>query len=119
MPSTRIDQITIPAIAVLVTIAVLGLLTFVYRTEVSYKSSTASGQAVVLSLRGSFGSIRAVRVMAGAIRQAILNATAEIDLNSDGYLRAEMKAHYKLAEIGAISREVCSGGTSKILSKFR
>ena len=118
LPSTRLDQITIPAIAILVTTAVLGLLTFVYRTEVSHKFRTASGQAVVLSLKGSFGSIRAVRAMAGEIRQAILKAADENDSNRDRYLRAEMKAHYKLAEAGVISREACSDGTAIILSKF-
>ena len=118
LPSTSLEQFTIPAIAILVTTAVLGLLTFVYRTEVSHKFRTANGEAVVLSLRGSFGSIRAVRTMAAAIRQAILDATAEYDPHSDSYLRAEMKAHYKLADAGVISRKACSDGTAMILSKF-
>jgi hypothetical protein len=118
LPSTRLDQITIPAIVILLTTAVLGLLTFVYRTEVTHKFCTASGQAVVLSLRGSFGNIRTVRTMAGEIRQAILNATAENDSHSESYLRAEMKAHYQLAETGVISREACVDGTTMILSKF-
>jgi hypothetical protein len=118
LPSTRLDQITIPAIAILVTTAVLGLLTFIYRAEVSHKFCTASGQAVVLSLRGSFGNIGDVRTMSGAIRQAILKATNENDSNRDRYLRAEMKAHYKLAETGVISREACSNGTALILAKF-
>ena len=29
-----------------------------------------------------------------------------------------MKAHYKLAETGVISRKACSDGTSAILSRF-
>ena len=52
------------------------------------------------------------------ICNAIRDARQQNTENDIDYLRAEMKAHYKLAETGVISRKACSNGTTLILSKF-
>jgi hypothetical protein len=118
LPLTNLAQYTISLTAILATLAILGLLFFVYRSEVTHQFCTASGRAVVLSLTGSFGCGRRMREMAREIQQAIVSATAETGACDVHYLRAEMQAHYKLAETGVITREACSDGTTLILSKY-
>ncbi len=118
LPLTNLAQYTISLTAILTTLAILGLLFFVYRSEVIHQFCTTSGRTVVLSLTGSFGCDHRMRAMAGEIRQAILRAGAETGAHDVRYLRAEMQAHYQLAETGVITRKACSDGTALILSKF-
>ena len=59
-----------------------------------------------------------MRRLVDDVSLAIAESKQGIVLNDTSYLRAEMKAHYKLAETGVISREACSDGTAQILSKF-
>ena len=63
---------------------------------------------LVDAMVGSFGCIRRVRAASREIAQAIAEASGGYDIQDARYLRAEMKAHYKLAETGVISREACS-----------
>ncbi len=118
LPLTSFAQYTISVTVILTTLAILGLLSFAYRSEETHQFCTTSGRTVVLSLTGSFGCDHRMRAMAGEIRQAIVRASAETGAHDVRYLRAEMQAHYKLAETGAITREACSDGTALILSKF-
>ena len=91
---------------------------FIYRSEQTHQFRTASGNAIVLSLTGSFGCIRRMRALAREVKLAIAEVAQDTDIHDVRYLRAEMQAHYKLAETGVITREACSNGTSLILSKF-
>ena len=118
LPITIFAQYAISLTAILSTLAILCLLFFVYRSEVTHQFCTSSGQAVVLSLTGSFGCYYRMREMAREIQRAIVRASAETGAHDIHYLRAEMSAHYKLAETGVITREACSDGTALILSKF-
>ena len=59
-----------------------------------------------------------MRTVSREIAQAIREEAGGYDTADVRYLRAEMKVHYKLAEMGVISRQACSDGTSQILSKF-
>ena len=118
LPLTILAQFTISLTAILTTLAILSLLLFVHRSEVTYQYCTASAQTVVLSLTGSFGCYHRMRAVAREIRQAIIRVDAENGAHDVHYLRAEMSAHYKLAETGVITREACSDGTALILSKF-
>ena len=118
LPLTSLAQYTISITAILTTLAILGLLSFAYRSEETHRFCTSSGRTVVLSLTGSFGCDHHMRAMAGEIRQAILRASADTGAHDVRYLRAEMQAHYQLAETGVITRKACSDGTTLILSKF-
>jgi len=118
LPLTPVAGFTLSATASLATLAVIGLLLFVYRSDVTHRFCTANGHTVVLSLIGSFGCVGKSRRAARAMRKAIAEAAGRYDARDVRYLRAEMQAHYKLAETGVISREACSSGTSLILSKF-
>jgi hypothetical protein len=118
LPLTNLTQYTISLTVILTTLAILGLLFFVYRSEVIHQFCTTSGQTVVLSLTGSFGCDHHTRAMAGEIRQAIVRASAETGAHDVRYLRAEIQVHYNLAETGVITRKACSDGTALILSKF-
>ena len=71
-----------------------------------------------MSLTASFGCKRRTRSIVKEISDAIRDARQDHTANDIDYLRAEMKAHYKLAETGVISRKACSHGTALILSKF-
>lgn len=118
LPATDYAQFGLSATAGLATLAIVALLLFIHRSEVKFRFVTASGRAGVLTLTGSFGCIRRMRAVVGAIRQAIRVARQGTVADDADYLRAEMKAHYKLAETGVITRKQCTDGTTLILSKF-
>ena len=118
LPMTALAQYVVPATISVATVATILLLLFVYRTEEVFRFRTASGKAVVLKLSSSFGCIRKMRSIVKEISRAIEASSSRIRVRDVNYLRAEMKAHYKLAETGVITREACSDGTSLILSKF-
>ena len=118
LPLTSFAQYTISSTAVLATLATLSLLLFVYRSAVRHQFRTVSGQAVVLSLTCSFGRDHRMRAIVREIREAIIRASAETGAHDVRYLRAEIQAHYELTKTGVITREACSNGTARILSKF-
>lgn len=118
LPLTSLAPYTFSATAILATSAAVGLLLFIYRSEQTHSFCTASGHAVVLSLTGSLGCMRRMRALAREVKLAIAEIAQETDAHDVRYLRAEMQAHYRLAETGVITREACSDGTSLILSKF-
>ena len=118
LPLTNLAQYMISASAILATASILSLLVFVQRSEVTHQFCTTSGNTVVLSLTGSLGCSHRMRAMAGEVQKAILRADAETGGHDVLYLRAEMQAHYDLAETGVITRKACSDGTTLILSKF-
>ena len=118
VPTTTYSQYAMSTTAVLGTLAVLLLLFCVYGSRSEHLFQTASGQAVVLTLSSSLGCKRQVRDIALNIRRSIVEASRGTDSCDVRYLRAEMQAHYKLAETGVISRQACSDSTKLILSKF-
>ena len=118
LPLTGAAAHTISATASLATCAVLSLMLFVYRSDETHRFMTISGHAVVIRLAASFSCVRRVRKVSREISAAIAEASGGYDRQDVRYLRAEMQAHYKLAENGVISRQACSDGTATILSKF-
>jgi hypothetical protein len=118
LPMTGLSQYAFSASAIVATLAVLNLFLFIYRSEVKHQFRTASGQAIVLTLTGSFGCIRRMQAIANHVRKAIADTSDKADTHDARYLRAEIQAHYKLAETGVITREACSSGTFLILSKL-
>jgi len=118
LPMTEFSRFTLSATVVLASSTVVTLLLFVHRSETRHQFFTTSGMTLTLTLTGSFGCIRQSRDAVEAVRKAISNARADTIANDADYLRAEMKAHYKLAETGVITRKACADGTTLILSKF-
>jgi hypothetical protein len=118
LPMTSFAGFTFASTATFATMAVIALLMFVYRSEETHRFCTASGHTAVIALAASFGCIRKMRTVSREIAQAIREEAGGYDTADVRYLRAEMKVHYKLAEMGVISRQACSDGTSQILSKF-
>jgi len=118
LPVTALADFVVPSTILAVTLAAVFLLLFIYRSQEVFRFRTMSGLAVVVKLSASFGCIRKMRKLVRDVTRAIENSKKNIVLHDTNYLRAEMKAHYKLAETGVISREACSNGTSLILSKF-
>lgn len=118
LPETSYSAWTLSITAATATLALLALLLHIYRRQVRYRFVTANGQAAVLTLSGSFGCMRRTRAAVRTIREAIANARTGQPVQDIDYLRAEMKAHYKMKDIGVISPEACSDGTRLILAKF-
>ena len=118
LPVTNMPQYAFSASAIIATLAVLNLLLFIYRSEVKHRFRTASGKAVVLTLTASFGCIHRMREIANDVRRAIAESSDNTNRRDAVFLRAEMQAHYKLADTGVITREACANGTSLILTKF-
>jgi hypothetical protein len=118
LPITPLAEFVVPSTILAVTLATVLLLLFIYRSQEIFQFRTKSGMAVVVRLSASFGCIRKMRKLVRNVKKAIEKSRANIQLNDTNYLRAEMKAHYKLAETGVITREACSNGTAQILSKF-
>lgn len=118
LPMTALSTYALSAAAIFATLALFALLSHIYRHDVRYRFVTATGRAAVLTLPGSFGCMRRTRASVRMIREAISDARSEDNVGDVAYLRAEMKAHYKLAETGVISQQACADGTRLILSRF-
>ena len=118
LSDTQFSPYAMTGSLVLGAIAALMAYRFIYRSEVTHEFRTASGKASVVSLTGSLGCFRRARVISNETRKAIEAASEDSGTHDIQYLRAEMQAHYKLAETGVITREACSDGTALILSKF-
>ena len=118
LPMTELSDYVIPVSGVFFALTLLFIALFIRRSDVTHRFYTASGKAGVVSLTASFGCIRRARALSSQVRAAIDRATGDVGVPDIQYLRAEMQAHYKLAEAGVISRESCSDGTALILSKF-
>lgn len=117
LPLTGIAGAAWPASILLATAAVIALLMCVYRSEERHIFRTAIGKARVVSLRASFGCMRRFRAAVRDI-QSTVRQSARAAEHDRRYLRAEMQAHYRLAETGVITRKACSEGTALILSRF-
>lgn len=118
LPVTPIPQYAAPAATILSAFTLLLFFVFIYRSKISHIFRTASGKTDVVSLCGSIGCFRQAQNMAVKVRKAIEGACEDSGVHDVRYLRAEMQAHYRLAETGVITREECSDGTALILSKF-
>jgi len=119
LPLAGLESYSFTATTLLGTLAAVALMLFVHRSDETHVFYTAVGKTEVLALTGSFGCLRRCRKAAQAIQGAVkgshCGAAAREDIR---YLKAEMKAHYRLAETGVISRQACSEGTSLILARF-
>lgn len=119
LPLAGLESYAFTATTLLGTLATVALMLFVYRSDETHVFYTAVGKTEVLVLTGSFGCLRRSRNAAQAIEGAVKGSQCEAAVREDiRYLKAEMKAHYRLAETGAISRQACSAGTSLILARF-
>jgi len=119
LPMTSMAGYSFTVTTLLATLATICLLVFVHRSEETYVFYTAIGKTEVLSLTASFGCLRLCRKAVQAIRGAVNGAQGNPASRQDiRYLKAEMQAHYRLAETGIISREACSEGTALILARF-
>jgi hypothetical protein len=118
LPLTNYAAYAFSATTVAVTAAVVTFLMFVYRSEETTEFRTMSGKVPVLRLTGSFGCVRQCRKAAATIRQLVDQLDSNAPDSDQRYLRAEMQAHYRLAETGVITRRECSDGTALILSRF-
>jgi hypothetical protein len=98
---------------------VAGIVTwrFLYQTGERAVFRTARGHAEVLELFGAIGEIATLRRVVPAIVTGI-RAAAEPRVDTQTYLREEMREHYRLAETGVISADECSTCTQRILHEF-
>ncbi len=112
------DAFFVPAAVLSFTGTVISTMLFLYLAHEKTTFSTASGDAVALTLYGSADSFKRCRAMIPEIQQAIEAAQAKNSQDRSDYLRHEMREHYRLREFGVIEHDVCSDATRKILSQF-
>ncbi len=112
------DAFFVPAAVAGFAGAILCSMLFLYLAHEKTMFSTASGDAVALTLRGTADSFKRCRAMVPKIRRAIEAAQAKNVQSRSDYLRQEMREHYRLREFGVIDQDVCSDATRKILSEF-
>ena len=99
--------------------AMLGALwVAIYRSHETIRFSTIHGRASVLCLIANLGSIRRARVLIPTLSHAIEEATETIGADPSGYLRAEMREHYRLRGDGVLTNESCAESTGRILAQF-
>jgi len=110
--------LTLPATVMLVTAAVIAFLLSAYRTQEESTFCTMTGRADVLTLRATFGCIRALRKLVPELVDAIHQGhTLNVPARGD-YLREEMQEHYRLQDEGILTEDYCSASTQRILSSF-
>lgn len=97
---------------------VIASMLFLFLAHEKMMFSTASGNAVALTLLGTADSFKRCRAMIPEIQRAIEEAQAKNIQNRSDYLRQEMREHYRLKEFGVIDPDICSEATLKILSEF-
>jgi len=109
---------TLPATVMFVTAAVIAFLLSAYQTKEESTFYTRTGRAQVLTLRATFGCIRALRKLVPELVDAIHRAHTLNMPKREHYLREEMREHYRLQEEGILSKDNCLASTQRILSSF-
>ena len=89
-----------------------------YSTHEKIEFHTLHGRAAVLKLVANFGSIRKFHSLVPKLCQAIEEAAEHIGADTAGYLRAEMREHYRLRGEGVLGNDECARGTGRILAQF-
>jgi len=112
------DAFFVPAAAVGFVGAAIASMLFLYFAHEKTTFSTASGNAVALTLYGSADSFKRCRAMIPKIQRAIEAAQTKNIQDRSDYLRQEMREHYRLREFGVIDHDLCGDATRKILSEF-
>lgn len=113
-----LTNITIVAAVCAIVCAAVSFGVFVHRTQERFVFHTKNGRAPVIMLFATLGSFRACRRLIPRISAAIKEAQSSVSAVKDRALREEMREHYRLAETGVLSREVCTHSTKKILAQF-
>jgi hypothetical protein len=96
----------------------VSLLLFARWTTETVTFRTAEGRAPALVLHANVGCLRAFRALVPPLSQCVTEARRTVPADRTAYLRREMREHYRLQEIGALSTDACSEGTLRILGKF-
>jgi hypothetical protein len=101
-----------------VAVATGALLIAVCRSYEQTDFVTIHGRAQVLSLVASLGSIKKFRAFVPQLCRAAEESAERNNHDPSGYLRAEMREHYRLRGDGVLSNEECAVSTGRILAQF-
>jgi hypothetical protein len=115
---TSWDAFFVPAAVAGMTGAVIAGLLFAHMSHEKTAFSTASGQAVALTLVGTADSFKRCRAIVPQISHAIEAAQVKNFQSRIDYLRQEMHEHYRLKEHGVIDADACGDATRRILAQF-
>ena len=118
LPATDFVDYRIHVAGIAGLLCLIGLDRFLKKTSRVTAFMTITGRAPVIRLVANIGCIGAARKAARALKSAIRKHRADSGPPDQAQLRREMKAHYQLADDGAISQETCSQSTARILSRF-
>jgi hypothetical protein len=110
--------IALPALGATVLATAVALYFGIYRTYETTEFRTLHGRVVVLRLLANFGSIKRFRAFVPMLSEAIEEAAERIGDDTQAYLRAEMREHYRLRNDGVLDNDSCTTGTGRILAHF-
>ena len=110
--------VMIPGAAIACAGAIITAISWFYRSHEEIRFYTLHGRALVMRLVAGRGYIRRYRKLLNTIANAIDTAADEIDEDTIAHLRAEMREHYRMKEIGLLSQQECSAATTRILAHF-
>jgi len=89
-----------------------------HRSHEKIEFSTLHGRARVLALGANFGAIKPMRAFVPELSRAIEEAAEKMTGDTQAFLRAEMREHYRLRGEGVLSPEICAESTGRILAQF-
>jgi hypothetical protein len=110
--------ITLSAAAAALITAALAATVFVYRTEERVQFVTRHGRIAVVTLVASCGCVRACRRLVPELVAAIKESASHAGGDQNGYLRAEVREHYRLRDNGVLSARDCFSAVQRILGRF-
>ena len=110
--------ITLSAAVAALIAAAFAAAAFVYRTEERVQFVTRHGRIPVVTLAASYGCLRACRKLVPQLVAAIKESESRARGDKNTCLRAEVREHYRLHEIGVLSRTECIGAVQRILGRF-
>jgi len=79
---------------------------------------TLHGRAETIRFGAGLGTIRRFHKLVPKLVEAIGESAESVTEQTAIYLRAEMREHYRLRSVGALTEEECASSTGRILANF-
>ena len=118
LPMTELANYRIHGATIAAMLSVMALHRFLKETGRATVFLTTTGRAPVVRILANYGCIQDARKAANALKAAVRRHCKSGKTRDEGLLREEMKFHYRLADVGAISKEICSDSAVRILAHF-
>ncbi|HZF31481.1 MAG TPA: hypothetical protein VE907_20360 [Gammaproteobacteria bacterium] len=109
---------TLPAAAAASLLAVVAAALYLLRAQERVQLVTRHGRVAVVTLIANRGCMRACRALVPPLSAAIEAAVQRAEGDRTRQLRAEVREHYRLYEIGLLSSGDCMLGVQRVLAAY-